>query len=61
MKRRFGFKFCMEDYFYGFLDQIWLSLPVASRIAAETQFVGWSFSSAFTYCRELMKSLGKLW
>jgi hypothetical protein len=32
-----------------------LSLPVASGIAAETQFVGWCFSLAFTHCRELMK------
>jgi len=39
---------------------VWLSLPVASGIAAETQFVGWWLSPAFTHCRELMKSVGKL-
>jgi hypothetical protein len=31
-----------------------------SGIAAETQFVGWCLSLAFTHCRELMKSVGKL-
>jgi len=35
--------------------------PVASGIAAETQFAGWCLSPAFTHCRELMKSVGKLW
>jgi hypothetical protein len=28
--------------------------------AAETQFVGWYLSPAFTHCRELIKSVGKL-
>jgi hypothetical protein len=38
---------------------VWLSLPVAFGIAAETQFVGWCLSLSFTHCRELMKSVGK--
>jgi hypothetical protein len=41
-----------------FLPVVWLSLPVASGIAAETQFAGWCLSQAFTHCRELMKSVG---
>jgi hypothetical protein len=36
------------------------SSMAASGIAAETQFVGWCLSLAFTHCRELMKSVGKL-
>ncbi len=40
---------------------VWWSLPVAFRIAAETQFADWCLSLAFTHCRELMKSVGKLW
>ncbi len=40
---------------------VWLSLPVASGIAAETQFAGWCLSLAFTHCRKLMKSVGELW
>ncbi len=37
----------------GSVAVVWLSLPIASGIAAETQFIGWCLSPAFTHCREV--------
>jgi len=39
----------------GSVAVVWLSLTIASGLAAETQFVGWCLSLAFTHCRELLE------
>jgi hypothetical protein len=59
----FLFPFCQSVFCLVLVVVVccWLSLPVASGIAAETQFTGWCLSLAFTHYRELMKSVGKLW